>query len=214
MGEVLRHSGLASERIGRGRREHRRVVVERDLAMDGFEQRMQGGQSARLPSGDIEREGPKLVVCGRERRFTQVERSREAFDRAAHHAGAVMRLDLAFDADPQRLDRADGREHMADIAEGVLDGRQLDVLPHIDAPRHHVLTVMGARRQPERLDDRFRRRLVPVDRLLRYFDAHWTSLESSHRTVVRAAPGRLKPCIGDLTPDIARRPPSPGCCSR
>ena len=41
---------------------------------------------------------------------------------------------------------------MDDVAEGILMGLQPAVGGYVDAPIYHILAVMVARRQPQRLD--------------------------------------------------------------
>jgi NADH-quinone oxidoreductase subunit G len=86
----------------------------------------------------------------------------EALDRAAHHAFGIVGIDFAFDRDRQFAERSLGGEEMADVAEGILVLVQQAILRQIDAPAHHVLPVVIARREPQHLDHAVGRRVVAI----------------------------------------------------
>ena len=64
------------------------------------------------------------------------------------------------------------REGMDDVAERILMGLQPAVGGYVDAPIHHILAVMVARRQPQRLDHAGGGSVVAIDALVRDADAH------------------------------------------
>jgi hypothetical protein len=61
---------------------------------------------------------------------------------------------------------------VGDVAEGVLVLLELAVLRHVDAPVLDILSVVIARREPQRLDHAARGLLVAIDGLVRNPDAH------------------------------------------
>ena len=61
---------------------------------------------------------------------------------------------------------------MGKIAEGVLMGGEPGIGRDIDAPAHHVLPLVVARREPQHLDDAGSRRVVVVDVAMRDAQAH------------------------------------------
>ena len=94
-------------------------------------------------------------------------------DRAAHDPVGVLGLDLAVDLDAQLVKRPVGGKHVGDIAEGILVRGKPRIRRHVDAPAHHVLALVIARRQPQHLDHARGRRIVMVDGAMGDVDAHF-----------------------------------------
>ena len=152
----------ASARIGRCAR---RLGLVRHFGMQPVKQRVQFGENlARVPrrgsSGRIGRSPRRLRQGG----VAQEQARRKPLDGAANHAVGVLRLHLAVDLDAQFVQRPVGGEHVRDVAEGVLVGGKPRVRRYIDAPAHHVLAFVIARRKPQHLDRAGGRRIVAVDR--------------------------------------------------
>ena len=108
----------------------------------------------------------------RQRRVAQEQARRKPLDGAAHDAVGVLRLDLAVDLDAQLRERPVGGEHMRDIAEGVFVRGKPRVGGNVDAPAHHILAFMVARRQPQHLDHARGRRIVAIDGAVGDAQAH------------------------------------------
>jgi len=84
----------------------------------------------------------------------------------------ILRLDFAFDVDAQLGERTDGIENVSYVAEGILMGRKPRVRRNVDAPSHHVLPFVVARRQPQQLDHSRCRRTVAIDGIVTDVDVH------------------------------------------
>ena len=131
------------------------------------EQAVQHVERPRLGAAKRGGVGGERPVGTGERGLAQEEGRREPLDRAAHDAGGVLGLDLALDHDAELRDRAGRGERMGDVAERVLAGLEPAIRRDVDPPVHHVLAVVVARRQAQRLDHARDGRLVAVDRLVR-----------------------------------------------
>ena len=70
------------------------------------------------------------------------------------------------------VERPVGGEHVGDVAERVLLLVEPRVRRHVDAPAHHVLAVVVARRQPQHLDHAGGRRIVAIVGAVGDADAH------------------------------------------
>ena len=122
-------------------------------------------------------------ICDRavgfgQRRGAQIEARRKALDRAAHDAGGILHVDLALDLHAEFVERAFRREGVGDVAERVLVLVEAAVFADIDAPAHHIVAVMIARGEAQRLDHAVGRRVVAVAGLMRNADAHGCILSS------------------------------------
>ena len=96
-------------------------------------------------------------------RVAQEQARRKPLDGAVHHAIGILRLDLAIDLEAQLGERAVGGENMRDVAEGVFVRIEPRVGGNVDAPAHHILAFMVARREPQYLDNAGGRRIVTMD---------------------------------------------------
>jgi hypothetical protein len=106
-------------------------------------------------------------------------------------------LDLAGHPHGDALDRPVGREHVDDVAEGVLAGFQPAVGARLDAPAQDVLPVVVAGGEAQGLHEGLHGPLVAVDGVVDDSDAHRSSrLQANARSRAHGP---------DFTQDIARR---------
>jgi hypothetical protein len=147
--------------------------------MQLLEQHMQDREivgAAGLPRG-CGKDHDGRVGAG-QRGLAQKQGGRKALHGAAHDAFGVLGLHLSVHRDAQFAERPVGGEGMGDIAERVVLLIEPAILGHVDAPAHHVLSLVVARREPQQLDHAGGGSLVPVDGLVRDADAHCRIISS------------------------------------
>ena len=151
----------------------RRIGFVHQFGMQPVEQRVQFGENlAAVRGADRLRKFADRRIGLRQGGVAQEQARRKPLDGAAHHAVGVLGLHFAVDLDAQFAERPIGGEHVGDVAEGVLMGGKPRVGRYIDAPAHHVLAVVIARRQPQHLDRARGRRIVAIDRAVGDAHAH------------------------------------------
>src|SRR5258707_8455471 len=131
-----------------------------------------------------------------QRSRTQKQARRKALVGAAQHAAGVMGFDQAIDRDDE-IGRRPLRQHMRDVAEGILVDIETRVAGDVDLPLGNVLPVMAARRHPQDLNDTACWRIVVIAGGMGNSQAHGMSKLSSpsfrgdakHRTRNLEIPG-------------------------
>jgi hypothetical protein len=128
-------------------------LVAGHLVMQCVHQRVHAGKRRPRVLGDVEREVAQRLVRRGQHRVATKNLGRHAFGGAAHDAGEIIGFDQAADMDRDVGDGAIEREGVGDVAIGILAVAHAAVDGRLDAPGHHMLAVMIARRQAQDLRD-------------------------------------------------------------